>query len=202
MTRDDVKSIYAGLRPLAAPDDESGSTKEISRGHKILISDSDLITVTGGKWTTYRKVAEDSLDKVINIGKLPDKTCSTYDLPIHGSIKTNNSDDHLYVYGSDKPKLQKLIDDEPELGEKIHPNLDFLKVEVLWAARNEMARTVEDVLARRVRVLFLDARSSIEMAPEVAKILAKELNKDKQWEEQQVADFTESLAKGYLIESE
>lgn len=198
VSRADVKSIYAGLRPLAAPDDESGSTKEISRGHKILISDSDLITVTGGKWTTYRKVAEDSLDKVISLGKLPNRTCTTYDLPIHGAVKTNDTNDHLYVYGSDKPKLQELMDNEPGLGKKIHPDLDFLKVEVLWAARNELARTVEDVLARRVRVLFLDAGSSIEMAPEVAKILAKELNKDEQWQEQQVAEFT-ALAKGYLI---
>jgi len=200
VSRDDVKSIYAGLRPLVAPEDENGSTKEISRGHKIFVSDSGVISVTGGKWTTYRKIAEDSVDKLISIGKLPNKKCATQDLPIHGSVETHNVDDHLYVYGSDKPKLQELIDKDPDLGEKIHPKLDYLKVEVLWAARNEMARTVEDVLARRVRVLFLDAKSSIEMAPEVAKIMAKELNKDDEWQKQQIAEFT-ALAKGYLIDN-
>lgn len=197
-TRKDIKSIYAGLRPLAAPEDETGKTKEISRGHKILVSDTGLVSITGGKWTTYRKMAEDTLEKVIGLGKLPKKICVTENLSIHGAMKTDDRDNHLYVYGTDQPHLQKLIKDDASLGEQIHPNLKYLNVEVLWAARHEMARTVEDVLARRVRVLFLDAKASIEMAPKVAEILAKELHKDKHWVNQQVNDYT-ALAGGYFL---
>jgi glycerol-3-phosphate dehydrogenase len=113
-------------------------------------------------------------------------------------MKTEERDNHLYVYGSDQEHLQKLIEKEKSLGEKIHADLNYLNVEVLWAARHEMARTVEDVLARRVRVLFLDAKRSIEMAPKVAEILAKELSKDQQWIDKQIQDYT-TLAKGYII---
>jgi glycerol-3-phosphate dehydrogenase len=197
-TRKDIKSIYAGLRPLAAPDDDSGKTKEISRGHKILVSETGLISITGGKWTTYRKMAEDVLQKVIKLGRLPHKDCVTEQLSIHGAMKTSERDNHLYVYGTDQKQLQDLIKKEASLGERIHPDLAYLKVEVLWAARHEMARTVEDVLARRVRVLFLDAKKSIEMAPQVAKIMAKELHKDQQWVDQQIEDYTK-LAQGYII---
>lgn len=197
-TRENIKSIYAGLRPLAAPEDETGKTKEISRGHKILVSDTGLISITGGKWTTYRKMAEDTLNKVISLGKIPKKDCVTENLAIHGAIKTDERGNHLYVYGSDQPHLQELIKDNPNLGEKIHPDLKYLNVEVVWAARHEMARTVEDVLARRVRVLFLDAKKSIDMAPKVAEIMAKELGKDKKWIDQQVDEY-KALAKGYIV---
>lgn len=197
-TRKDIKSIYAGLRPLAAPEDESGKTKEISRGHKILVSDTGLISITGGKWTTYRKMAEDTLAKVISLGNLPRKECVTENLSIHSAMETKERDNHHYVYGSDQTHLQQLINEEASLGEKIHPDLKYLNVEVLWAARHEMARTIEDVLARRVRVLFLDAKKSIEMAPKVAEIMAKELGKDKKWIDQQVDEY-KALAKGYIV---
>ena len=197
-TRSDVKSIYAGLRPLAAPDNDSGKTKEISRGHKILVSDTGLLSITGGKWTTYRKMAEDTLDKAIELGVLPRQICVTEDLPIHGAMKTTARDNHLYVYGSDQDLLHQLIKEDPSLGAKLHPDLDYLEVEVLWAARYELARTVEDVLARRVRILFLDAKTSIDIAPKVAHILAKELNKDKAWESEQVEAY-KSLAEAYTM---
>ena len=197
-TRNDIKSIYAGLRPLAAPDDETGKTKEISRGHKVLVSETGLVSITGGKWTTYRKMAEDTLNKVISLGYLPQKECVTELLSIHGAMETNERDNHLYVYGTDQKELQKLIEKDPSLGEKIHADLNYLNVEVLWAARHEMARTVEDVLARRVRVLFLDAKKSIEMAPKVAEIMANELNKNQEWIDNQIKDYT-ALAKGYII---
>ncbi|RLD84663.1 MAG: FAD-dependent oxidoreductase [Bacteroidetes bacterium] len=197
-TKEDVLCIFAGLRPLAAPQGDDLSTKEISRSHKLIVSLSGLVTITGGKWTTYRKMAEDTVNKAMMIAGLEHKKCVTENMPIHGYVKQVDYNDHMYVYGSDRIKLMGLINKNPELGEKLHENLPFFKVEVLWAVRHEMARTVEDVLARRVRALFLDARASIAMAPEVARIMAKELNLDKQWIDLQIEEYTE-LAKSYLL---
>jgi len=157
------------------------------------------VTITGGKWTTYRKMAEDTIDKAILIAGLEDKSCVTQNMPIHGYVKKTDYSDHMYIYGSDRVKLMKLINETPELGEKLHENLPFLKGEVLWAVRHEMARTVEDVLARRVRALFLDARASIDMANDVAVIVAKELGYDNQWIKKQVEEYS-TLAKSYLLD--
>jgi len=198
--REDVLSIFAGLRPLAAPEDSEGKeTKEISRSHKLIISLSGLITITGGKWTTYRKMAEDTIDKAVLIAGLPDTKCVTENMPIHGYVKHPDYTDHLYVYGSDKLKLLKMIEKEPKMKEKLHERLPFIKGEVLWAVRYDMARTLEDVLARRVRALFLDARASIDIAEDVAKIMAKELNYRRKWVRDQVKEYTE-LAQGYILE--
>lgn len=195
--RSDALSIFAGLRPLAAPQHGSEKTREISRSHKILVSASGLITITGGKWTTYRRMGQDTIDKAIALGKLPPATSQTATMAIHGAQPTPGRSSHLYVYGTDLPALQQLITDEPALGEKLDAALEFVLAEVVWAVRYEMARTVEDVLARRVRVLFLDARAAIRMAPRVAALLAQELGHDAQWQQQQVADF-ERLARNYL----
>ena len=198
VSKKDVLSIFAGLRPLAAPKDKSEKTKEISRSHKIIVSDSGLVTITGGKWTTYRRMAQDTINKAIQLGKLPNAKCKTKDLLIHGSNGQIDKSQHLYIYGSDQKGIKQLIKESPELGEKLHPRLEFLKAEVVWAVRHEMARTIEDVLARRVRVLFLDANAAIEIAPEVAVILAKELNKDDEWRQQQITSFLE-IAHQYVI---
>lgn len=197
-TRKDVRSIFAGLRPLAAPQDGSAKTKEISRSHKIIISASGLISVIGGKWTTYRRMAQDTVDKAIEVAKLQPKNCVTKDLSIHGSKTGTDFNDHFYVYGSDRDTLLNLINENPGWVEKLYPRMDFIKAEVIWAVRHEMARTVEDVLARRVRALFLDARAAIDMAPEVASLMANELNKGESWKNIQVADFTH-VAEGYLL---
>jgi glycerol-3-phosphate dehydrogenase len=197
--RADVLSVFAGLRPLAAPKADGKKTKEISRGHKIIVSLSSLITMTGGKWTTYRKMGEDAIDQAIIVAGLDERTSSTMFLPIHGHEEGTSDDDHLRFYGSDRSHIKKLIKKDPSLGEKLHPKLDFIKAEVVWAVREEMARTIEDVLARRVRALFLDARTSMEMAPEVAELLAAELN----WDEQRMADEIEKyrvLAEGYILQ--
>ncbi|GGW24815.1 glycerol-3-phosphate dehydrogenase/oxidase [Arenibacter certesii] len=199
VTRADVLSIFAGLRPLAAPKDESEKTKEISRSHKIIVSKSHLITITGGKWTTYRKMAQDTIDKVIRIGKLPKRACATQHLPIHGSTREMESNDHLYAYGSDRTAILELMAKSPELGKKLHPNLEFFCAEVVWAVRCEMARTVEDVLARRVRALFLDAKASVEMAPKVAEIMALEMNKDLDWQKKQVTAYN-AIAAQYVLQ--
>ncbi|WPU92405.1 glycerol-3-phosphate dehydrogenase/oxidase [Mucilaginibacter sabulilitoris] len=198
-TRKDVLSVFAGLRPLAAPEGGSSKTKEISRSHKLLVSESGLITITGGKWTTYRRMGEDTIDKAIEIGKLITKPSVTKDLPIHGSKTNVDRNDHLYVYGSDEEAILALLKENSEWARKLHPDMPYLKVEVVWAVRHEMARSVEDVLARRVRALFLNARAAIDMAPEVASLIAKELGKNKAWEVEQVQTFTD-LANGYLLE--
>jgi len=201
VAKKDILSMFAGLRPLSAPKDKSEKTKEISRSHKIIVSNSGLITITGGKWTTYRRMAQDTINKAIELGKLPNAKCKTKDLLIHGSNGSVDKSQHLYIYGSDQKGINQLIKESPELGEKLHPRLEFLKAEVVWAIRNEMARTIEDVLARRVRVLFLDANAAIEIAPEVATIIAKELNKDDNWRLQQISSFIE-IASQYVLKTE
>ncbi|MBC7745094.1 MAG: glycerol-3-phosphate dehydrogenase/oxidase [Flavobacterium sp.] len=196
--RKDVLSVFAGLRPLAASNNDLGNTKELSRSHKIFVSESGLITITGGKWTTYRKMAEDTVDKVIKVAGLRHVACKTADLKIHGSMNCHN-DSSLLVCGSDKANISALIATEPRLANKLHNKMPYIQAEIIWAVRNEMARTVEDVLARRLRVLFLDARVAIEMAPQVASLMSKELNLDVTWEKEQVKTFVE-LANNYLLE--
>jgi len=194
--RSDVLSVFAGLRPLIKA--EAGSTAALSRDHLITISDSGLITLAGGKWTTYRKMAEDVIDHAEMIGALDHRHCATHELPIHGSEITPTDATHLHYYGSDAPGIRALIDADPTLGDRLHPRLEFLKAEVLWHVRHEMARTVEDVLARRTRALLLDARASLEAASLVASLMAEELGKDRLWEREQIHAY-ELLAQGYLL---
>jgi glycerol-3-phosphate dehydrogenase len=194
-TRADVRSVFAGLRPLAASNN-GGPTKEISRRHKIVRSEAGLITITGGKWTTYRRMGQDVVDRAIADGQLPQAASRTAHLAIHGARPAAIG--HLAPYGSDEPGLRQLIATNPELGKKLDPELEFLEVEVLWAARYEMARSVEDVLARRLRLLFLDARAALRVAPVVAQLLAGELEQDLGWQQKQLANFAE-LARGYVL---
>lgn len=199
-TREDVKSVFAGLRPLAAPKDGSKSTKEVSRSHKVIASDTGLISIIGGKWTTYRKMAEDTIDKAMQVHKLGNTTSKTEHLSIHGNIKPEQVDrtNHLYVYGSDIPAIKALQQSNPRFSQKIHPDHPFTVAEVVWAVRNEMAETIEDVLARRARLLFLDARAAIDSAHNVARIIAEERGQSEEWAQQQENEFIE-LAKGYLL---
>lgn len=196
--RSDVLSVYAGLRPLAATDDSSSKTKEISRSHKLIVSESGLITIIGGKWTTYRKMGEDTVDKAISVAKLRLAPCRTRNLSIHGNQETLNKADHLYVYGSDKAALLELGQENPEWMNQIDPRLPYIMAEVIWGVRFEMARTVEDILARRMRALFLDARAAIDMAPRVASVMRYELQQDKNWETEQISDFIK-IADNYLL---
>lgn len=198
--RKDVLCVFAGLRPLAAPKDDSSEakTKEISRSHKLIVSKTGLVTITGGKWTTYRKMAEDTVNLAIRTKGLPFCKCHTKSLKIHGYRENSNESTWISIYGSDQEEILNLYKQDPALTEKLHPDFDFTSGEVVWAVRKEMARTIDDVLARRVRALYIDAKASLSMAPKVASLMAKELRKDKAWEEAQVKEYAE-MASSYTI---
>jgi glycerol-3-phosphate dehydrogenase len=202
LTRDprpsDVLSVFAGLRPLVAAKNAE-STAALSRDHTILVADSGLITITGGKWTTYRRMAEDVIDHAEMIGGIGVKRCVTHDLMIHGSAAVLDRNDPLAVYGSDAAEIRDLMSAEPALAEKIHPKLDLTAAEVVFHTRHEMARTVGDVLARRSRSLLFDAQASMSAAPRVAEIMARELRWDAATTAHQVERF-QKLACGYILE--
>ena len=197
-TRADVKSVFAGLRPLVKPSSEK-STAEISRSHHLQVSESGLVTIAGGKWTTYRKMAEDTINQAAVVAGLENEACKTEELRIHGWLKNVNREDHLHVYGSDIVGIKKLLKENPDWSKKLHPRLPYLKAEVIWAVRNELAITIEDILSRRTRALLLDAKASIEMAPEVGYLLASEFGFDDAWIEQEVKEYKD-LAKNYILD--
>ena len=194
-TRADVLSVYVGQRPLVRNEksDGVGSTSAISRDHIIRISPAGLITVTGGKWTTYRKMGEDCVDQAAKLGLLEKRTARTANLHLHGYTEQTTGA-FADVYGSDLGAILEL----PGADKQLNHSLDVTEAEVRWAARHELARTVEDMLSRRSRSLLLDARASIAAAPAVANILAEELGRDAAWTQSQVAAYRE-LAGGYLL---
>ena len=197
-TRQDALAVFAGLRPLAAPTGNSNKTKEISRSHKVIVSDSNLLTLTGGKWTTFRRMGQDTMDKAIKIGCLPKKESKSATQKIYSAIPTSDRSNHMYIYGSDQEAIHALAQENPIWNEKLVEHLEFKKAEVVWAVRNELAQTIEDILSRRVRILFLDARAAILAAPEVARILALELGKDENWQKNQIENL-EKVAKNYIL---
>ena len=197
-SKSDVLSVFAGLRPLAATGDNAEKTKEISRSHKVIISKSGLVSVIGGKWTTYRKMAEDTLSKIIEKEMLPFKECVTAHLKIHGYRNVSDAPGSLSVYGADKEAMFAMLKSDESFSEILNENPEVFVLQVIWAVRKEMARTVEDVLARRIRLLFIDAKLASSLAPKVAEIMMKELGRDEAWKTNQINAFQE-LAKGYLL---
>jgi len=196
-TREDILSIYVGIRPLVKAAGSDGSkTSALSRDHTIHIDGSGLLTIVGGKWTTYRHMAEDTVNHVATLGHLPDVGCTTANLHVHGWSDSANLGD-LQVYGSDAEKITALAATSEKLAETLHPALPYIAAEVVWAAREEMAVTVEDVLSRRTRALLLNAKAAIAIAPRVAELMAAELGHDAAWQYEQVRAFT-ALAQQYL----
>lgn len=199
--RDDVLSVWSGLRPLAASG--NASTSKLSRDHKVIVSPKGLVTVTGGKWTTYRRMGEDAVNHAATVGELEPAPSRTLDLPLHGWTDgkvSAGSGSSQSVYGSDLALLQALCAEKPELNNLLHPRLPYLKGEVLWAARFEMARTTEDVLARRTRALFLDARAAIEASSAVSCLLGGELGWSPELQQRDLQAF-QAVARGYIYET-
>jgi glycerol-3-phosphate dehydrogenase len=194
--REDVLSTFAGIRPLVASDGE-GETAALSRDHSLFIARSGLVTIAGGKWTTYRKMAEDTIDQAATLAGLEERPCVTRDLRIHGFHQDAHSLGELEHYGADAPAILDLFGERPGYEARLHPNLPLRAGEVVWAARQEMALTVEDVLARRSRALLWDARAASEVAPRVAELMAEELGYEGAWQSDQVESFR-ALALGYL----
>ncbi|HEY0457027.1 MAG TPA: glycerol-3-phosphate dehydrogenase/oxidase [Verrucomicrobiae bacterium] len=196
--REDILSQFAGLRPLVRSAHGAKSAL-IPRDHSISVSPSGLLTITGGKWTTYRKMAEDAVDRLVKMGAVPERACVTDSLHLHGWTASNAParEDGLRPYGSDAQPMLELADGKPGLLEQIHPALPYRALEIVWEIRNGMAVHLEDILARRTRALFLDARAAMECAPRVASIMSNELGQGKDWEEKEIKAFAE-VAKKYL----
>lgn len=195
-TRDDVRSMFAGIRPLVKAGGDGMNTASLSRDHTIHIDHSGLVTIAGGKWTTYRNMAEDCVDQAATLAGLPEQPCVTKRLNLVGFHQHADRFGHLSVYGAEAKDIQRLAAQSPELGERLHNDLPYIGAEIAWAAQREMARTVEDALSRRTRALVLNARAATEMAPRVAAILADELGRDDAWQGQQIEQFTQ-LARSY-----
>jgi glycerol-3-phosphate dehydrogenase len=193
VTDQNVLSVWAGLRPLIRQG--NAATSKLSRDHQVLRSPSGLTTITGGKWTTYRKMAEDVISVAIGNAGLRAAPSRTLDLKLHGWTEQLVPGTAM-VYGSDLPQLEALGASEPDLNALVHPSLSYRKYEIVWAARHEHARTTEDILARRTRALFLNASAAIEAAPEVSRILARELRRDDQWRTRDLESFL-TVARGY-----
>lgn len=196
-TRADVRAVFAGLRPLARPKEGSTKTKEISRSHKIIVSESGLVSLTGGKWTTFRKMGEDTVEYFPKITGLKLSPSRSKDILLHGFTKTI-PEGHWSVYGSDARLIQDLAKSDPILSERIHPDFPHIMAEVVWAIRHEMAVKIEDVLSRRIRMLVLDAQAALESAKKVADLMALELKKNPAWIKKELASF-QLTAEKYLI---
>ena len=201
-TREDVLGVFAGQRPLVHRGGTDSSSKSISRSHEVVVSQSGLVSIMGGKWTTFRKMAEDTMEHAVEVGMLDPKPCVTEHLHLHGWMDRDDPSlptDHVRrFYGSDAAAVDAIAKERPEFAAPLHDRIPYRGAEVVWAVRNEMALSVEDVLARRTRSLLLDARASMEAAPLVASIMAAELGKDEAWQQEQVAAYRE-LASGYVL---
>ncbi|HRI12483.1 MAG TPA: glycerol-3-phosphate dehydrogenase/oxidase [Verrucomicrobiota bacterium] len=197
--RADILSAFAGIRPLAKVGDGK-NTAALSRDHVIHIDQCGLLNIAGGKWTTYRNMAQDCVNHAATLGDLPEKECVTRTLNIHGHHPNAANFGELWFYGTDAPAIRQLAAEDPALATPLDPALPTIGAEVVWAARHEMARSVEDVLARRTRSLFLNANAAVRMAPATAALLARELGRDAAWSRNQVAAFTE-LARNFQVEA-
>lgn len=197
VSEQDVLSVFAGLRPLVRKDG-SQATSKLGRDHAVRVDDKGLVTMLGGKWTTYRKMAEDCVDRCAEIANLPRTPCPTADLPIRSDGKEAGSS-NLAHYGADAESVRELLALHPEHREPLDAALPYTVGEAVWAIRFEMARSVEDVISRRLRMLLLNSAAASRAAPRVARLLAKEFGRDDAWVREETKRF-EALAGGYRVE--
>jgi glycerol-3-phosphate dehydrogenase len=195
-TRADIRSMFAGIRPLVRRGGAK-NTAALSRDHTLVVSSSGMLTITGGKWTTYRHMAEDCVNRAAQLAGLPARTCATENLPVHGACSDAEVSGTRTYYGSDAQAVESLARNDPAMAAGLHDDLPYTAADVVWAVQHEIARTVDDVLARRTRALLLNAKAAIDSAPAVAKIMAQQLGRDAAWEKEQVRTFRE-LAAGYV----
>jgi glycerol-3-phosphate dehydrogenase len=189
--RSDIRAVFAGIRPLVRAS-HANRTAKLSRDHVVEVSSAGLVSIMGGKWTTYRKMAEDCVNLTVRIANLPSRACATTMMTIHGG-NVSPSNGAFAEYGSDGPALAELISTNPAWSQPLDPRLPYLAGQVIWATRFELARTIEDVLARRVRALFIDAEVASSVAPRVAELLAFELGRDAAWQADQIGKFQPTL---------
>ncbi len=194
--REDILCIFAGLRPLAANPENPESTKEISRRHKITLSPSGLLTIIGGKWTTYRRMAEETIDMAIKKGFLQKRKCITANLKLNSNVNSGHFN-RLHIYRNGVQEIEKIIAENPVLGVPIDQRFPYTRAEIIWICRNEMPVNLEDILARRTRALFLNARASYEIAAEVTRLMASELGHDLNWQKEQIKSY-HRLMKNYI----
>jgi glycerol-3-phosphate dehydrogenase len=192
--RGDVLSVFAGLRPLVKKEG-SRHTSRLERDHQVRVAESGLVSIVGGKWTTYRQMAQDCVDVAAKSAGLPQAESATENLPVHGAEGTP-LDGRLAIYGSDGAALQRLLDENAAYREQLDAALPYTVGEAIWAVRHEMARSIEDVLSRRLRALILNAPAALRSAPRVAEILAAELGRDSTWAQEEIDRF-QKVAQGY-----
>jgi glycerol-3-phosphate dehydrogenase len=196
LQKSDIKSVFAGIRPLVKVPGQK-KTSLLPRDHTIWTSKGGLLNISGGKWTTYRKMAQELILKAHYQSGLAYTRCQTENMKLHGWMKKVDFNDPLYYYGSDAAVIRYL--QYEGYARELHPDLPYTEAEVIFAVSHEMAQTLEDVLARRTRALMLDAKAALVCAPRVAELMRKELNQDQNWVQQQLAAFTE-LARSYMVQ--
>ena len=197
LAESDVLAAFAGLRPLV--NRKATTSAKLSREHVVDVSASGLVTITGGKWTTYRKMAEDVVDVAAARAGLPrtpvaDRrdAAARRDSPLtreRTGRRRAGAERRAAVYGSDAAAVAALGAHDPSLRARLHERLPYTCAQVVYAARREMARTVDDVLSRRTRAAFLDTAAARASAPAVAALLARELGRDEAWQAAQVRAF-------------
>lgn len=202
VSRSDVLSVFSGLRPLVTG--KSAMTSKLSREHYIDVSPAGLITVAGGKWTTYRRMAQDALDYAAKHGMLAQRACVTAHTPLHGHSTSSvtssaGADSYKSEYGTDTTYLDAYTADDAAMAETIDAALPYTFAQCLYAVEHEMALTLEDVLSRRTRALLLDTQATLRAAPRVAALMAKALGRDDAWAAAQVATLHALAASDYSL---
>ncbi len=209
LTRQDVTGSWAGLRPLLAGDHHVRSA-DLSRRHRVVTSTDGLVTVTGGKLTTYRRMAEDTVDALLPLlgvrrqahrcrtGRLPLVGALAWERVPHGGPLLGHRDIHHHLvgrYGAEAGAVVGMCGADPSLAQPLVPGLPYLRAEAVWAVRREMAVSLEDVLARRTRAALLDRAATVAAAPDVARLLATELG----WDERRVAEEVDAVQRSLEV---